>query len=142
MNKTDMHSSKTIPKLPKPEEAETKSRLAIANKENPEAESDATTKSRPDEPEQMVSAERLLTLLWDESSRPSLRWLRRQQKRRTIPFIRIGRLIWFSPSQVWTHLQRRRQVTADPVNREKAGATATAKECAAATTGPKNRLKA
>lgn len=55
--------------------------------------------------EQLVDAKGLLTLLWDKSSRPSLRWLREQQARRTIPFIKIGARVWFQPSLVIVSLQ-------------------------------------
>ena len=64
--------------------------------------------------DQMVSAERLLELLWEESSRPALRWLRTQQKRRAVPFTRIGRRVWFTPSQVLANFQNRKQVRVDP----------------------------
>jgi hypothetical protein len=49
---------------------------------------------------QFVDAKRLLELLFDEASRPSLRWLREQQGRRAIPFVKLGRLVFFSPPQV------------------------------------------
>lgn len=45
-------------------------------------------------------AKGLLETLWDESCRPSLRWLRTQQKRRAIPSCRIGRLVFFDPDAV------------------------------------------
>ena len=48
----------------------------------------------------LVDGARLLEVLFDESSRPSLRWLREQQARRTIPFVKRGRLIFFDPAQV------------------------------------------
>jgi len=57
-----------------------------------------------DEMERFVDGPRLLAILWDEASRPSLRWLRTQQKRRAIPFVRIGHRVWFIPSQVRQHL--------------------------------------
>jgi hypothetical protein len=55
--------------------------------------------------EQLVDAKGLLSMLWDESSRPSLRWLREQQSRRTIPFIKIGARVWFQPSVVIVSLR-------------------------------------
>jgi hypothetical protein len=55
-------------------------------------------------PEQLVNAEGLLKLLWDDSSRPSLRWLRKQQRRRAIPYIKIGTRVWFNPAKVKVHL--------------------------------------
>jgi hypothetical protein len=56
------------------------------------------------EPEKLVDANTLLSLLWDEASRPSLRWLREQQARRTIPFVKLGARVWFSPGDVRRHL--------------------------------------
>ena len=44
-----------------------------------------------------VDAEKLLEILFDEASRPSLRWLRDQQKARRLPFAKIGRLVFFDP---------------------------------------------
>jgi hypothetical protein len=46
----------------------------------------------------------LLELLFDEASRPSLRWLRDQQKARALPFAKIGRLCFFDPILVKAHL--------------------------------------
>jgi len=54
--------------------------------------------------EMLVDGPRLLELIWEEQSRPSLRWLRSQQRRRSIPFTRVGRLVWFCPRQVKEHL--------------------------------------
>jgi hypothetical protein len=51
-----------------------------------------------------VDGPRLLEILWDTPSRPSLRWLRSQQKRRSIPFSRIGHRVWFIPNQVLKHM--------------------------------------
>ena len=48
----------------------------------------------------LVDAKGLLETLFDESCRPSLRWLRTQQKRRAIPSCRIGRLVFFNPDDV------------------------------------------
>lgn len=49
---------------------------------------------------QFVDAEELLKLLFPPESRPTIRWLRERQKRRDIPFIKMGRLVFFIPSQV------------------------------------------
>ena len=62
-----------------------------------------TDETHPDA-EKLVNAKGLLKLLWDESSRPSLRWLRKQQSRRAIPFIKIGSRVWFDPAKVKAHL--------------------------------------
>jgi len=48
----------------------------------------------------LVSAEQLLELLFDEKSRPSLRWLRAQTKGKVIPHIRIGHLVFFDVEMV------------------------------------------
>jgi hypothetical protein len=49
----------------------------------------------------LVGAESLLVILWpNEKDRPSLRWLRDQQKARKIPFAKVGRLVWFDPPAV------------------------------------------
>jgi hypothetical protein len=53
-----------------------------------------------DENEKLVDAATLLNVLWDETCRPSLRWLREQQARRSIPFIKLGARVWFMPSEV------------------------------------------
>ena len=49
---------------------------------------------------QLVSAPRLLEVIFEQPGRPSLRWLREQQSRRAIPFIKIGRRVFFDPNQV------------------------------------------
>jgi hypothetical protein len=48
----------------------------------------------------LVSGERLLVLLFDEDSRPSVRWLHNQKKRRVIPYLKIGRLVRYDPNRV------------------------------------------
>ncbi len=57
--------------------------------------------------EQLVDATTLLALLWDQSSRPSLRWLREQQARRTIPYVKMGARVWFLPSEVKRYLKEK-----------------------------------
>lgn len=52
-------------------------------------------------PVKLVDAKALLEALFEEgSSRPSIRWLREQQRARSIPFIRIGRLVRFDVQEV------------------------------------------
>ena len=51
-----------------------------------------------------VDAPKLLEILFDEASRPSLRWLRDQQRNRTVPFCKIGRRVFFDPQIVKLHL--------------------------------------
>lgn len=48
----------------------------------------------------LVDATGLLEILFDKNSRPSLRWLRNQQKVGKIESVKIGRLIFFDPEQV------------------------------------------
>lgn len=54
-----------------------------------------------------VDALTLLEILFDETSRPSLRWVRDQQRNRTIPFCKIGRRVFFDPALVKAHLDAR-----------------------------------
>lgn len=57
--------------------------------------------------EQWVSAERLLEIVWDEQSRPSLQWIRKETKRRMLPHLRRGRLIFYRPSSVLEWFRQR-----------------------------------
>jgi hypothetical protein len=60
----------------------------------------------------LVIAEKLLEALWEQDSRPSLRWLRTQQKNKAIPYIKLGRRVWFDPEQVRAALEAKRTVRA------------------------------
>ncbi len=71
---------------------------------NMTTETDTIIPTPENEMDRLVSGPRLLEILWDEASRPSIRWLRDQQRRRSIPFMRVGRLIWFCPRQVKDHM--------------------------------------
>jgi hypothetical protein len=54
----------------------------------------------------LVDGPRLLeTLFPNPVCRPSLRWLRTNQ--RTLPYVRIGRLVWFDPKLVKAQLDAR-----------------------------------
>ncbi|MDA7916031.1 hypothetical protein N9B94_02215 [Verrucomicrobia bacterium] len=45
---------------------------------------------------QLVNANGLLQAIWpDETQRPSLRWLRSKQADGTIPYIKLGAMVWF-----------------------------------------------
>jgi hypothetical protein len=48
----------------------------------------------------LTDAAGLLELVWAESGRPSLRWLREQQKRNVIPHVRIAGRVFFDPVAV------------------------------------------
>jgi len=50
--------------------------------------------------QKLVDASGLLTALFEERCRPSLRWLRDQQKVGAIPCKRLGRLVFFDPEEV------------------------------------------
>lgn len=68
------------------------------------AQAEPAAPSPLNEMDQFVDGPRLLEILWDKTSRPSLRWLRSQQKRRSIPFSRVGHRVWFVPNQVRQHM--------------------------------------
>ena len=65
---------------------------------------------QPARPNRYVDAVKLLEILFDEASRPSLRWIRDCQKRRAIPFCKIGRRIFFDPVLVKYHLDAKATV--------------------------------
>ena len=56
-------------------------------------------------PDTLVDAEGALVFLEQSGVRRSLRWLRSQQESRTLPFIRWGRRVYFSPAQMRVTLQ-------------------------------------
>jgi hypothetical protein len=60
--------------------------------------------------EKLVSASELLQVLWNEESRPSLRWLRYQTKARSIPFIKIGGKVFFAPRAVLASIKQKNTV--------------------------------
>lgn len=55
---------------------------------------------------QLIDGKRLLEVLFAENCRPTLRWLRDQQKSRRIPFVKIGRLVFFNPAHVRVALEQ------------------------------------
>ena len=58
----------------------------------------------------LVNAERLLEALFDEESRPSLRWLRQMQAQRVIPYYKLGHLVRFKVDEVREALEAERRV--------------------------------
>lgn len=64
-----------------------------------------TTTETPTQPNQLVRAERLLEILFDEQSRPSTRWLRQMQAQRKIPYVKLGHLVRFNVEQVRAALE-------------------------------------
>jgi uncharacterized protein YbaR (Trm112 family) len=66
-----------------------------------------TPEAKSNPQEQFVDGPKLLELLFTPECRPTLRWLRDQQKARRIPFVKMGRLVFFSPAQVRRALERK-----------------------------------
>jgi hypothetical protein len=50
--------------------------------------------------EQFVDGDTLLKMLFPSDCRPTIRWLRERTKKRSIPFVKIGRLVFFDPESV------------------------------------------
>jgi len=48
----------------------------------------------------LVDAETLIKMLFKPECRPTVRWLRSRQERKEIPFVKLGRLVFFEPEQV------------------------------------------
>ncbi len=48
----------------------------------------------------LVDAQGLLEALFDEDSRPSLRWVRQMQGQRRIPYVKMGNLVRFNVNAV------------------------------------------
>lgn len=55
---------------------------------------------QPQSAQKLVNCDELLQELFTENARPSVRWLLNQVRARKIPFVRIGRLIFFDVEQV------------------------------------------
>jgi len=53
----------------------------------------------------LVDANGLLKSLFEERSRPSLRWIRQMQRQRKIPYMKIGHLVRFDIEQVRAALE-------------------------------------
>jgi hypothetical protein len=66
------------------------------------------TPKQPTPIRELLDGPALLTRLWpDQHPRPSLRWLRAQQKLGVIPVVRCGRRALFCPSQVLDAIRQR-----------------------------------
>jgi hypothetical protein len=48
----------------------------------------------------LVRSEQLLDQLFDPDAKPSIRWLRAQTRAKTIPYVRIGHLVFFDVDMV------------------------------------------
>jgi hypothetical protein len=69
---------------------------------------------------ELLDAQGLLERLWpDPRSRPSLRWLREQQKRKTVPYIKWGRRIFFHPADVAIAIREKLTVQPSRLSRNK-----------------------
>jgi hypothetical protein len=56
-----------------------------------------------------VGSEKLLEILFpDKNSRPTRRWLEMQRKARRVPWVSLGRLVFFDPNKVREALNRQR----------------------------------
>jgi hypothetical protein len=55
----------------------------------------------------LVDAATLLKTNWHPDAVPSLRWLREQTARRTIPYIKIGHKVFFDPAKVRKALEQK-----------------------------------
>ncbi len=62
----------------------------------------------------LVDAGGLLNALFPDECRPSVRWLRDQQKRRAIPFVKIGHLVFFDVDRVRDTLDSQHTVELKP----------------------------
>lgn len=61
----------------------------------------------------LVPGEVLLATLWpDEQTRPTLRWLRKMTKTKSLPFIKMGSRVWFDAGRVRRHLDKKYTVEA------------------------------
>jgi hypothetical protein len=60
--------------------------------------------------EKLVDVHGLLEELFPPECRPTPRWVRDQQKHKTIPFVRLGRLIFFDVNQVREAIARRHTI--------------------------------
>lgn len=62
-------------------------------------------------PPPLLGAPQLLETLWpDPRSRPSLRFLRKLTAQRVVPFVKLGRLVFFDPLAVRAALDRQFKV--------------------------------
>jgi len=62
--------------------------------------------------QKLVDANGLLEMLFDERFRPSVRWVRDQQRAGALPFTRVGRLVFFDPDEVRATLAAKHTVHA------------------------------
>ena len=63
-----------------------------------------------DHSNKLVDARGLLDALFADGVKPTIKWVRNQQKARVIPFKKIGRLVFFDVQEVRAALNRRNTV--------------------------------
>lgn len=81
---------------------------AVTGFDEPENNNQNTETSEP-----LVDANRLLEVLFEDgSSRPTLRWIRKMQSQRKIPYYKIGHLVRFRVSEVQEALSNKCHVRA------------------------------
>jgi hypothetical protein len=61
-------------------------------------------------PARLVDGEGLLEALFDEKSRPSISWLGTLRAARKIPFIKLGRKVFYDVEQVRAAIQARNTI--------------------------------
>jgi len=65
----------------------------------------------------LLDGKGLLACLFDEESRPSLRWLHAMQAQRRIPYIKMGHLVRYDPVEVRAALAEQWTVRPRKMNR-------------------------
>lgn len=61
----------------------------------------------------LVGNAELLKIIWPNATdRPCTKTLERMRKRRMIPFVRLGRLIYYNPEKVMQTIQKRFEISA------------------------------
>ena len=74
-----------------------------------------TSPNKQSGPEKLVAGPKLLEILFEEDSRPTLRTLRNWTASKAIPFIRLGHLIFFYPPDVRAALAKKHTINAKGV---------------------------
>lgn len=60
-------------------------------------------------PSSFIGGRELLEALWSPGCRPSEGWLKEQRRMRRIPFMKVGRKVFYDLEQVRRHLEERGQ---------------------------------
>jgi len=62
--------------------------------------------------DQLAKGERLLEMIFDEASRPSMQWLRKETAKRQMLFIKRGRFVFYRPRSVLEWFKQKEQLPA------------------------------